>query len=128
MKRHAKTVLAFSAARDYIGYMYKTLRESKATLSALVERACGGEEVVITVRGRPRVRLCPVEDDRRFSSPDFVRELESIQSRYRVSAVEVASRTGSYKTPVSQIGNQPPLRIFRNYACLVSQKPSEVVG
>lgn len=66
--------------------MHSTLRDSKANLSALVERACAGEDVVITVRGRPRVRLCPVEDDRRFSITDFVRELESIQSRYRVSA------------------------------------------
>jgi prevent-host-death family protein len=71
--------------------MYTTLRESKATLSALVERACAGEEVVITVRGRPRVRLCPVEDDRRFSSTDFVRELESIKDKYRVSAESPAS-------------------------------------
>lgn len=71
--------------------MHTTLRESKATLSALVERACAGEEVVITVRGRPRVRLCPVEDDRRFSCADFVRELESVQSKYRVSAESPAS-------------------------------------
>jgi prevent-host-death family protein len=71
--------------------MHTTLRESKATLSALVERACAGEEVVITVRGRPRVRLCPVEDDRRFSGADFVRELESIQSKYRASAESVTS-------------------------------------
>ena len=71
--------------------MHTTLRESKATLSALVERACAGEDVVITVRGRPRVRLCPVEDDRRFSGADFVRELESIQSKYRVSDGSVTS-------------------------------------
>jgi antitoxin (DNA-binding transcriptional repressor) of toxin-antitoxin stability system len=29
-------------------------------LSELVERAAGGEEVVITVRGRPKARLCPM--------------------------------------------------------------------
>jgi prevent-host-death family protein len=38
--------------------MILTLRESKAKLSALVAIAAGGEEVVITVRGRPRARLC----------------------------------------------------------------------
>ena len=40
--------------------MIVTLRESKAKLSALVAVAAQGEEVVITVRGRPRARLCPL--------------------------------------------------------------------
>jgi prevent-host-death family protein len=40
--------------------MITTLREGKAKLSALVERAAGGEEVIITVRGKPRARLCPI--------------------------------------------------------------------
>ena len=40
--------------------MHVTLRESKATLSALVEQALHGTEVIITVRGKPKVRLCPV--------------------------------------------------------------------
>ena len=40
--------------------MIAKLRESKARLSALVELAARGEEVVITVRGRPRARLCPM--------------------------------------------------------------------
>ena len=45
---------------EYIGLMIATLRESKAKLSALVESAARGEEVVITVRGKPRARLCPM--------------------------------------------------------------------
>lgn len=64
--------------------MQITLRESKAKLSELVERASGGEEVVITVRGHPKVRLCPMDTEPLFSGKDFVRELESVQSRYRV--------------------------------------------
>lgn len=40
--------------------MIKSLRESKAKLSELVEFAAGGEEVIITVRGKPRARLCPI--------------------------------------------------------------------
>ena len=40
--------------------MITTLRDGKARLSALVELAAGGEEVVITVRGKPKARLCPV--------------------------------------------------------------------
>ena len=38
--------------------MITTLREGKAKLSALVESAARGEEVVIMVRGKPRARLC----------------------------------------------------------------------
>ncbi|MDA3874117.1 MAG: type II toxin-antitoxin system prevent-host-death family antitoxin [Kiritimatiellae bacterium] len=40
--------------------MIKTLKESKATLSALVDQASKGEEIIITVRGKPKARLCPV--------------------------------------------------------------------
>lgn len=34
--------------------------EAKATLSDLVERAVGGEDIVIARSGKPRVRLVPV--------------------------------------------------------------------
>lgn len=37
--------------------MVKTLRESKATLSELVDRASRGEDVLITVRGHVKARL-----------------------------------------------------------------------
>ena len=37
--------------------MVITLKESKARLSELVSRAEGGEEIVITVRGKPKARL-----------------------------------------------------------------------
>jgi len=37
--------------------MMATLRESKARLSELVERASRGEDVLITVRGQPKARL-----------------------------------------------------------------------
>ena len=40
--------------------MIVTLRESKARLSALVAVAASGEEVIITVRGKPRARLGPL--------------------------------------------------------------------
>jgi prevent-host-death family protein len=48
-------------ACDYNGYMVKTLRESKAKLSELVERANLGEDVLITVRGRVKARLTRAE-------------------------------------------------------------------
>ena len=57
---------------DYSGHMIATLRESKAKLSALVERAAGGEEVIITVRGKPKARLCPIIE----ASPDQPQERE----------------------------------------------------
>ncbi len=37
--------------------MIKTLKESKAKLSELVERASRGEDVLITVRGQVKARL-----------------------------------------------------------------------
>ena len=40
--------------------MIKTLKESKEILSQLVECASQGEEVIITVRGKPKARLCPI--------------------------------------------------------------------
>jgi prevent-host-death family protein len=37
------------------------MHEAKTNLSKLVEDALGGEDVVITRRGRPAVRLAPIE-------------------------------------------------------------------
>ena len=71
--------------------MYTTLRNGKAKLSDLVERASRGEEVVITVRGRPKARLCPMDTEPRFSGTSFVRELEALQSRYTVATKTTSS-------------------------------------
>ena len=38
---------------------------ARAAFSRLIERALGGEEIVITRRGKPAVRLVPVEAPRR---------------------------------------------------------------
>jgi prevent-host-death family protein len=37
------------------------MHEAKTHLSQLVERALAGEEIVVTRRGKPAVRLTPVE-------------------------------------------------------------------
>jgi prevent-host-death family protein len=37
------------------------MHEAKTHLSRLVERALAGEEIVITRRGKPAVRLAPIE-------------------------------------------------------------------
>ncbi len=44
------------------------MQEAKTQLSKLVERAEGGEEIVITRRGAPAVRLVPVKQGGRFGS------------------------------------------------------------
>ena len=43
--------------------MIANVRESKARLSELIAKASSGEEVVISVRGKPTVRLVPIEDE-----------------------------------------------------------------
>ena len=40
-----------------MGYMVRTLQESKARLSELVEAASRGEDVLISVRGKVKARL-----------------------------------------------------------------------
>lgn len=45
---------------DYRDHMIASVRESKARLSELIAKASAGEEVMITVRGKPAVRLVPV--------------------------------------------------------------------
>ena len=41
------------------------LYEAKSKLSELVERALGGEDIVIAKSGKPKVRLVPVETKRK---------------------------------------------------------------
>lgn len=41
--------------------MEVNLKEAKAKLSQLVERAMGGEEVIIAKAGKPMVKLVPVQ-------------------------------------------------------------------
>jgi prevent-host-death family protein len=42
--------------------MVVSLYEAKTQLSALVEQAAAGEEIIITKNGRPRAKLVPVRD------------------------------------------------------------------
>lgn len=46
-----------------------SLYEAKTQLSRLVDRAAGGEEIVIAKSGRPRARLVPLEDTRPLRVP-----------------------------------------------------------
>jgi len=42
---------------------------ARAEFSRLIERALAGEEIVITRRGKPAVRLVPVEEERQPRKP-----------------------------------------------------------
>lgn len=46
-----------------------SLYEAKTQLSALVERAAGGEEIVIAKSGKPKARLVPLDDVRPLRQP-----------------------------------------------------------
>jgi prevent-host-death family protein len=60
--------------------MVTTLRESKAKLSELVERASRGEDVLITVRGTVKARLTKVESSPAgFDGRAWVGELRALQ-------------------------------------------------
>ena len=70
---------------DYNGHMVKTLRESKAKLSEMVERAGRGEDVLITVRGKVKARLTRASaPDPAFDRKAWIRELQKLQKAYCV--------------------------------------------
>lgn len=46
-----------------------SLYEAKTRLSALVDRAAGGEEIVISKSGKPKARLVPLDDVRPLREP-----------------------------------------------------------
>jgi prevent-host-death family protein len=46
-----------------------SLYEAKTQLSALVERAAEGEEIVIAKSGKPKARLVPLDDVRPLRRP-----------------------------------------------------------
>ncbi len=46
-----------------------SLYDAKTTLSALVERAAAGEEIVISKSGKPKAKLVPLEDVRPLREP-----------------------------------------------------------
>ncbi|HPC58811.1 MAG TPA: type II toxin-antitoxin system prevent-host-death family antitoxin [Kiritimatiellia bacterium] len=69
--------------------MITTLREGKARLSALVEMAARGEDVVITVHGKPKVRLQAISPRRHEldSRQSWLRELKKLRAQHtRISS------------------------------------------
>ena len=68
--------------RDYCSHMITNLRNAKARLSALVDSAAHGEEIVITVRGKPKARICPLASEAKQEHDKWARELREARSRY----------------------------------------------
>jgi len=64
--------------------MITTLRAGKARFSALVELASRGEDVVITVHGKPKARLKAMAPRRteRESRGRWLRELKTLRARH----------------------------------------------
>lgn len=62
--------------------MIKNLRESKAKLSELVDLAASGEDVLITVRGKPKARLTGVKKLPESDRATWIKELRVLNKRY----------------------------------------------
>jgi prevent-host-death family protein len=65
--------------------MVTTLRNAKAKLSAFVALAQHGEEVVISVRGRPAVRLVAAQPVARPDRQQWLAELAAIRARWSLA-------------------------------------------
>jgi prevent-host-death family protein len=55
---------------------------ARAEFSQLIERALGGEEIVITRRGKPAVRLVPVEQEPRKRTPGALKGLFTVPESF----------------------------------------------
>ena len=63
--------------------------EAKAHLSALIERAAGGEEIEIRKRGRPVARLVAAERPKKPLDVDKLRALTDRMAPSKLSGVEL---------------------------------------
>ena len=71
--------------------MIRTLRESKATLSELVETASRGEDVLITVRGRVKARLTRAgASARKADVQHWAARLKSLQEKHGTGRVNLS--------------------------------------
>ncbi|MCK5849396.1 MAG: type II toxin-antitoxin system prevent-host-death family antitoxin [Kiritimatiellae bacterium] len=73
--------------------MITTLRESKAKLSALVALAQTGEDVIITVRGKPRAKLSAIREQTSVGVAGWKEELELLHRKCGTGKRTVASRS-----------------------------------
>ncbi|MDB6023489.1 MAG: hypothetical protein JWQ04_3346 [Pedosphaera sp.] len=83
--------------------MTATLSASQAELPKLVEIACQGEDVVITVEGRPKARLTRIENGthpRQLSPEEMEQWLKELEELRR------STETGKQGLTVEQILNE----------------------
>ena len=85
--------------RDYSDYMITNLREAKSNLSQLVQLASEGEEIVITVRGRPTARLTCVV-------PRETQDVARKKWADELSAAAEAARVGQRKSTKQQFWDE----------------------
>ena len=63
--------------------MIVNLKSAKAHLSRLVETASQGEEIWLTVRGRPKARLCPLaKKPAETDTKAWVQSLSETRAKY----------------------------------------------
>lgn len=77
--------------QHYNDHMIVSVRESKARMSELLNKACKGEDVVISVRGQPKARLVPLADT--FQAPDMQAWAGEIKKR--LTTQDARSQAGS---------------------------------
>ena len=83
-----RSTLAPVVTCDYTGCMNASVRMAKTQLSALLDRAAAGEEIVITSAGRPKAKLVG---------------LGLAQAPYRVHRRLLSTKTRAVGTPAEQI-------------------------
>jgi prevent-host-death family protein len=79
--------------------MITNLREAKSNLSELVQRAAEGEEIVITVRGRPTARLTCV-------IPKETQDIARTEWAGELSTAAEAARVGPHKSTSQQFWDE----------------------
>lgn len=74
--------------------MITNLREAKAQLSMLVQRAAEGEEIIITVHGRPTARMTAVTMPAESASDarDWMHELAAAAEAARCGEIRSTSQ------------------------------------
>ena len=73
--------------------MIATLRESKAKLSALVALAQAGEDVIITVRGKPRAKLSAIQERTFAGVAGWKKELKLLHRKCSTGKKNVDSQS-----------------------------------
>lgn len=73
--------------------MIASIRESKARLSEFVALANDGEEVIITVRGKPSAKLVPFEtSENNINTKEWVEEIKARLSRQQPPGPSTSSQ------------------------------------